>query len=134
MRCLAILAWVPRHICNGMAGRGGAALHQREDSIAGVLEGNVHIGEHPLGARQHLDQLVPRSHRRAEDRQALEEGRGDLIPPPMSSVLQEVAAPPFTDRVDEAQAIGDDPSQSPELDDADRALLGGALRDLRRAL
>ncbi len=43
-------------------------------------------------------------------------------------------APHFTDRVEEAQAIVRDHSQSPELIDADRELLTNSLRSLRRAV
>jgi hypothetical protein len=45
-----------------------------------------------------------------------------------------VRAPHFTDRVDEAHAIVQDRSRSPELADADRQLLISALRHLRRAV
>lgn len=43
-------------------------------------------------------------------------------------------APRFTDRVDEALRIVTDPDRSPALADADRELLSGALRDLRREI
>jgi thiamine kinase-like enzyme len=43
-------------------------------------------------------------------------------------------APRFTDRVEEAQSIVRDRSQSPELIDADRELLAHSLRSLRRAV
>ncbi len=43
-------------------------------------------------------------------------------------------APHFTDRVDEAEAIVGDRSRSPELSDADRMLLAGSLRNLRRSI
>jgi len=43
-------------------------------------------------------------------------------------------APHFTDRVEEAQVIVRDRSQSPELIDADRELLTNSLRSLRRAV
>ena len=43
-------------------------------------------------------------------------------------------APHFTERVDEAQEIVRDHSQSPELIDADRKLLTDSLRGLRRAV
>jgi len=43
-------------------------------------------------------------------------------------------APHFTDRVEEAQVIVRDRSQSPELIDADRELLSNSLRSLRRAV
>jgi hypothetical protein len=43
-------------------------------------------------------------------------------------------APHFTDRVEEAQSIVRDRSQSPELIDADRELLTNSLRSLRRAV
>ena len=46
----------------------------------------------------------------------------------------EAPAPHFTDRVEEAQAIVRDPSQSPELHDADRELLTHTLCTLRRAV
>lgn len=46
----------------------------------------------------------------------------------------DVVAPRFTDRVDEAQAIVQDRSQSHELAEADRELLSDSLRDLRRAV
>ncbi|MEO7221519.1 MAG: phosphotransferase [Devosia sp.] len=43
-------------------------------------------------------------------------------------------APHFTDRVGEAQAIVEDRSRSPDLDDANRELLTGLLRSLRRSI
>lgn len=43
-------------------------------------------------------------------------------------------APHFTDRVREALAIVEDPLRSPDLDAADRALLVGSLRGLRRSI
>lgn len=43
-------------------------------------------------------------------------------------------APHFTDRVEEAQSIVRDRSQSPDLIDADRELLANSLRSLRRAV
>lgn len=46
----------------------------------------------------------------------------------------DVPAPHFTDRVDEAQSIVGDPSQSPELAEADRELLAHTLRALRHAI
>ncbi len=46
----------------------------------------------------------------------------------------DVTAPHFTDRVDQAQSIVQDRSQSPELVDADRELLTNSLRSLRRAV
>jgi hypothetical protein len=46
----------------------------------------------------------------------------------------DVAAPHFTDRVEEAQSIVSDRSQSPELGDPDRELLGNALQSLRQAI
>lgn len=45
-----------------------------------------------------------------------------------------VTAPPFTDRVAEAQALVGDPRQTPELKDADRQLLTSALHTLREAI
>lgn len=45
-----------------------------------------------------------------------------------------VTAPHSTDRVDEAQSIVRDRSQSPDLVDADRELLTNSLRTLRRAV
>jgi hypothetical protein len=48
--------------------------------------------------------------------------------------LDDLAAPHFTDRVAQAQRIVADPHHSPELADADRALLGTLLRDLRRKI
>jgi hypothetical protein len=46
----------------------------------------------------------------------------------------EVAAPHFTDRVQEAQWLVDTPAQTPELATADRELLGETLSSLRRAI
>jgi hypothetical protein len=46
----------------------------------------------------------------------------------------DAAAPHFTDRVEEAQAIVRDRSRSPELADEDRELLAGSLSSLRRAV
>lgn len=46
----------------------------------------------------------------------------------------DVAAPHLTDRVDEAHAIVRDRSLSPDLADADRALLANSLRSLRRSI
>lgn len=46
----------------------------------------------------------------------------------------DVAAPHFTDRVEEAQSIVRDRSQSPELGDADRELLTTALQGLRQPI
>ena len=46
----------------------------------------------------------------------------------------DVPAPHFTDRVEEAQTIVRDRSQSPDLVDADRELLTNSLRRLRRAV
>lgn len=43
----------------------------------------------------------------------------------------ELPAPQFTDRIAEAQQLVGDPGRTPELPDADRALLGETLRDLR---
>ena len=43
-------------------------------------------------------------------------------------------APHFTERVEEAQSIVRDRSQSPELESADRKLLSNSLRSLRRAV
>lgn len=48
--------------------------------------------------------------------------------------LLDAPAPHFTDRVEEAQRIVRDRSQSPDLIDADRELLTHALRSLRRAV
>lgn len=45
-----------------------------------------------------------------------------------------IPAPHFTDRVAEAQRLVDDRAQTPELAEADRALLCDTLRSLRRAL
>ncbi|MFE7507346.1 phosphotransferase [Promicromonospora sp. NPDC057488] len=46
----------------------------------------------------------------------------------------DLPSPRFTDRITEAQEIVADPDRSPELADADRALLAGRLADLRRAI
>lgn len=46
----------------------------------------------------------------------------------------ELAAPHFTDRIAEAQQLVGDPQRTPQLPDADRALLGETLRDLRRSI
>jgi hypothetical protein len=46
----------------------------------------------------------------------------------------DVAVPRFTDRVAEAEKAVANPDLSPELSDADRELLGGRLRGLRRAI
>jgi Phosphotransferase enzyme family len=46
----------------------------------------------------------------------------------------DVIAPHFTDRVEEAQAVVRDRTQSPELVDADRELLSNALHSLRRVI
>ncbi len=46
----------------------------------------------------------------------------------------EVAAPHFTDRVAEAQRLLDNPIDTPDLADADRALLSNTLRTLRRTI
>jgi Ser/Thr protein kinase RdoA (MazF antagonist) len=63
----------------------------------------------------------------AEYAQALERLHTDMrqLDPP---------APHFTERVEEAQSIVRDRSQSPELIDADRELLANSLRSLRRAV
>lgn len=45
-----------------------------------------------------------------------------------------VGAPHFTDRVAEAQSLVDDRSQTPELRDADRALLSNTLRTVTRSM
>lgn len=68
---------------------------------------------------------------------------GDITPVEYAQALESlhahmrklnVTAPHFTDRVDEAQAIVQDRSQSPDLVDADRELLSNSLRSLRRAI
>jgi hypothetical protein len=68
---------------------------------------------------------------------------GDVSPVAYAQALErlhsgmrqlDVTAPHFTDRVEEAQAVVGDRSQSPELVDADRELLGNALHTLRRAI
>jgi aminoglycoside phosphotransferase (APT) family kinase protein len=46
----------------------------------------------------------------------------------------DIPAPHFTDRVEEAQSVVRDRSQSPDLGDADRELLGNALQGLRQAI
>ncbi|TQM81341.1 phosphotransferase family enzyme [Saccharothrix saharensis] len=46
----------------------------------------------------------------------------------------DVPAPHFTDRVEQARRVVASRELSPDLADADRDLLGGALRDLRRAV
>ena len=46
----------------------------------------------------------------------------------------ELASPRFTDRIAEAEQVAADPDLSPELADADRVLLSGRLRSLRRAI
>lgn len=46
----------------------------------------------------------------------------------------EVAAPHFTDRVDQAQRLVASPARTPAMSDADRVFLGEALRDLRRSV
>ncbi|RBQ18424.1 aminoglycoside phosphotransferase family protein [Spongiactinospora rosea] len=46
----------------------------------------------------------------------------------------DVPAPHFTDRVEEAQRLVASRDRTPELADADRELLGGALRSLRRTI
>lgn len=46
----------------------------------------------------------------------------------------DVPAPHFTDRVEQAQRLVADRRRTPALADADRKLLGGTLRDLRRAI
>jgi len=68
---------------------------------------------------------------------------GDITPAEYAQALEGlhagmrqlgVTAPHFTDRVDEAQSIVRDSSQSPELVDMDRELLTNTLRSLRRAI
>ena len=68
---------------------------------------------------------------------------GDITPVEYAQALERlhagmrqlsVTAPHFTDRVDQAQSIVQDRSQSPELVDADRELLSNSLRSLRRAV
>ncbi len=68
---------------------------------------------------------------------------GDIAPAEYAHALQRlhadmrqivVTAPHFTDRVDEAQAIVEDHSQSPNLVDEDRELLTNSLRSLRRSI
>jgi hypothetical protein len=46
----------------------------------------------------------------------------------------DVPAPHFTDRVEHAQQLVASPGQTPALADADRELLGGTLRSLRRVI
>lgn len=46
----------------------------------------------------------------------------------------DLPSPRFTDRITEAEEVVADPARSPELADADRALLGGRLSDLRQAI
>jgi Phosphotransferase enzyme family len=46
----------------------------------------------------------------------------------------EMASPRFTERIREAEQVAYDPNLSPELDDADRLLLGTTLRSLRRTI
>lgn len=46
----------------------------------------------------------------------------------------DLPSPRFTDRITEAEDVVADPARSPELADADRALLGGRLASLRRAI
>ncbi len=46
----------------------------------------------------------------------------------------DVTAPHFTERIAEAQELVGDPSRTPELHAADRALLNETLRDLRRSI
>ena len=69
--------------------------------------------------------------------------RPDLAPQEYAEALErlhagmrqvDIAAPHFTDRVAEAQALVDDPSLTPSLVDADRLVLSGALRSLRRTI
>ncbi len=68
---------------------------------------------------------------------------GDITPAEYAQALEhlhagmrqlDVTAPHFTDRVDEAESIVRNRSQSPELVDADRELLTDSLRSLRRAI
>ncbi|MFC4117122.1 phosphotransferase enzyme family protein [Nonomuraea zeae] len=46
----------------------------------------------------------------------------------------DVPTPHFTDRIEQAQQLVADRDRTPELADADRELLAGTLRDLRRAI
>ncbi len=46
----------------------------------------------------------------------------------------DLPVPHFTDRVADAQRLVDDRARTPRLAEADRALLGGVLRDLRRVI
>jgi aminoglycoside phosphotransferase (APT) family kinase protein len=46
----------------------------------------------------------------------------------------ELASPRYTDRIADAEEVADNPDLSPELADADRLLLSGTLRSLRRAI
>ena len=48
--------------------------------------------------------------------------------------LLDVAAPHFTDRVDEAQTVVRDCAQIPDLAAADRELLTNSLRSIRQAI
>lgn len=68
---------------------------------------------------------------------------GEVLPDDYARALErlhagmrrlDVAAPHFTDRVEEAHSIVRDCSRSPELGDADRELLSNALQGLRRAI
>ena len=68
---------------------------------------------------------------------------GEVPPDEYAAVLErlhagmrrlDVAAPRFTDRVEEAHAIVRDSSRSPDLGDADRELLSNALQGLRQAI
>jgi len=68
---------------------------------------------------------------------------GDITPAEYAQALEglhagmlqlDVTAPHFTDRVDEAESIVRDRSQSPKLVHADRELLTNSLRSLRRAV
>jgi hypothetical protein len=67
----------------------------------------------------------------------------DVAPPEYAQALErlhagmrqaDVTAPHFTDRVAEAQWLVGNRAHTPELADADRELLGDALRTLRRAI
>lgn len=46
----------------------------------------------------------------------------------------EITTPHFTDRIEEAAQLVANPDQTPELADADRALLGGMLKSLRQRI
>ncbi len=68
---------------------------------------------------------------------------GDITPADYAQALErlhvsmrrlDIASPHFTDRVDEAQAIVQDRSRSPELVDADRELLSDSLSSLCQAV